>query len=110
MIGGYEPVLKGIGRWNLELVGLATRRTRAWLEIPQHLGQCKSPTDLLNAQMRFWQSAAADYAEVSHKLAAAIGASAVVPHLNGALPRDYITFAEPKESAVEPRRSDRKAA
>ena len=26
---GYEPALKGVGRWNLEVMGFMTRRTRA---------------------------------------------------------------------------------
>ena len=61
MVKGFEPALKGVGRWNLELVGLMTRRSQAWLEVSARLVQCKTPMDLFNEQMRFWQSAAADY-------------------------------------------------
>ncbi len=116
---GYEPALKGVGRWNLELMGLMTKRSREWLELPTRLTRCKSPVDLVNEQMRFWQTAASQYADASHRLAAAFGACAVVPYLNGAWggetvqrTRDYITFPEPKESAAdaEPVRSDRRAA
>lgn len=116
---GYEPALKGAGRWNLELVGLMTRRSREWLELPTRLTQCKTPIDVMNAQVRFWQTAASQYADASHRLAAAFGACGVMPYLNGAWggeivsqTRDYITFPEPKESAPEtaPRRSDRRAA
>ena len=116
---GYEPALKGAGRWNLELVGLMTKRSREWLELPTRLIACKSPVDVMNAQMRFWQTAASQYADASHRLAAAFGACGVMPYLNGAWggqtvahPRDYITFPEPKESAAEaaPKRSDRRAA
>ena len=42
----YEPVLKGAGRWNLEVMGFMTRRARAWLEIPARASQCKTPQDL----------------------------------------------------------------
>lgn len=111
MVKGCEPALKGVGRWNLELIGLMARRSQAWLEIPASLGRCKSPVDLYNEQMRFWQTAAADYADGSRRLAAAWGAcAAVMPKLNGAQPHDYITFAEPEATAAAPKRSDRKAA
>ena len=119
MMKGYEPALKGAGRWNLELIGLMTRRTQAWLEIPARLRRCKTPTDVMNEQMRFWQTATSQYADGSHRLAAAFGACAVMPHFNGAWggktvaqSRDYITFPEPKESAASPapKRGDRKAA
>jgi hypothetical protein len=110
MVKGCEPALKGVGRWNLELVSLMARRSQAWLEIPARLGQCKTPVDFFNEQMRFWQAAAADYTDGSRRLSAAWGACAVLPKLNGTQPRDYMTFAEPKDSAATPKRSDRKAA
>ena len=110
MVKGCEPAMKGVGRWNLELVALMTQRSQAWLGIPARLGQCKSPVDLVNEQMRFWQAAAADYAQASHRLAAAFGACATLPGLSSAQQRDYITFPEPKEASAEPKRSDRKAA
>lgn len=111
MVKGYEPALKGVGRLNLELIGLMARRSQAWLEIPSCLGRCKTPVDLYNEQMRFWQTAAADYADGTRRLAAAWGACAAMPKLNGSQPRDYITFAEPKESAPAPKQQgDRKAA
>ena len=110
MVKGCEPALKGVGRLNLELVGFMTRRSQAWLEMPARLGRCKTPVDLFSEQMRFWQTAAADYAEGSRRLSAAWGACAVMPKLNGTQPRDYMTFAEPTEPAATPKRTDRKAA
>jgi hypothetical protein len=119
MMQGYEPTLKGVGRCNLELFSLMTKRSREWLEIPTRLGRCKTPLDVVNVQMRFWQTATAQYADASHRLAAAFGACAVVPYLNGAWggetvqrTRDYITFPEPKESVADTAatRGDRRAA
>jgi hypothetical protein len=114
-----EPVLKGLGRWNLEVLALTSKRTREWLDIPARLTRCKSPADLVNEQMRFWQTAASQYADASHRLAAAFGSCAVMPYFNGtwggetvARARDYITFPEPKESAADApaARGDRRAA
>ena len=119
MMKGYEPALKGAGRWNLELLSLATKRSREWLEVPTRLSRCKTPVDVVGEQMRFWQTAATQYADASHRLAAAFGAFAVAPYLNGAWggetvqrSRDYITFPEPRESPAEAAspRSDRRAA
>jgi hypothetical protein len=111
MVKGCEPALKGVGRWNLELIGLMSRRSQAWLEIPARLGHCKTPVDVYNEQMRFWQAATTDYADGWRRLAVAWGAFAVMPKLNGSQPRDYMTFADPKgEEASAPKRGDRKAA
>jgi hypothetical protein len=119
MMKGYEPALKGVGRWNLELLALTTKRSREWLEMPARLGCCKTPVDVVSEQMRFWQTATSQYMEASHRMAAALGACAVVPGFNGVWggetaqrPRDYITFPEPKEGAGEAaaKHSDRRAA
>jgi hypothetical protein len=109
MVRGCEPSLKGAARWNLELLGLMTRRSQAWMELPARVGRCKTPVDVYNEQMRFWQTAAADYTDGWRRLAAAWGACALLPKLNGALPRDYMAVAEP-ESGAAARRSERKAA
>ena len=114
---GYEPVLKGVGRWNLEVMGLMTRRASAWLEIPARASQCKTPQDLVGMQMQFWQAAAQDYSEGVQRLTVAFGALAP-PGFNAAWggktvtpARDYITFAEQKPAATEqePKRERRAA-
>ena len=111
MVKGYEPALKGIARWNLELLGFAARRAQAWLEVPSRLSQCKTPVDLFKEQGKFWQAAAADYTDGSKRLVAAWSACAAMPKLNGSTqPRDYITFPEPQETPAAPKRGERKAA
>ena len=111
---GYEPMLKGIGRWNLEVMGLMTRRARAWMEFPARASQCKTPHDLAREQLQFWQTAAHDYTDGARRLTVALGALAP-PSLHGksaAPTRDYITFAEPspQAAAVEAPKRERRAA
>ncbi len=113
---GFEPVLRGAGRWNLEVLGLMTRRARAWAEVPSRLSQCRTPQDLLREQLQFWQTAAHDYTDGAQRLSAAFG-SLAMQGLNGAHvgkdmspERDYITFPEPKPAADQPQRSRRAAA
>jgi hypothetical protein len=110
MVKSYEPALKGVSRWNLELAGLMARRAQAWLAIPNLLTQCKTPVDVFNAQGKFWQAAAADYADGSKRLTAALSSAGTMPKLNGIQPRDYITFAEPQETSAAPKLGERKAA
>jgi hypothetical protein len=116
LIKGYEPALRNAGRFNLEVMGLMTRRAQAWLELPSRVGQCKTPQDLVGEQLRFWQAAAQDYTEGSRRLAATFSALAGLG-LNGtwggstvATPRDYITFPEPKAPAADGATRDRRAA
>jgi hypothetical protein len=110
MVKGCEPALKGVGRWNLEVVSFMARRAQAWLEIPSRLSQCKTPADIFGENVRFWQAAASDYVEGSQRLTAAFSACAGMPKINGVQPRDYITFPEPQEPAAAPNRGERKAA
>jgi hypothetical protein len=106
---GYEPALKAVGRWNLELLALTSRRSQAWLGVPARFSQCKSPADVAREQLQFWQSAASDYSEAAQRLGAAFAACAVVPEFKGiAQQRDFITVEEPTTSPGK--RSDRKAA
>jgi len=105
-VKGYEPILKGIGRWNLELFALMTRRSRAWLGVPTRLGQCRSPQELAYEQLRFWQTAASDYTEAAQRMVAAFGAA--MPELSSIAQRDYITVEQPSTPAAK--RNDRKAA
>ena len=109
-----EPVLKSIGRWNLELMGFSARRARAWMEIPAQLSRCKTPQDLVREQLLFWQHFAADYAEGTQRLTRALSAvtgSAMAGLQNGkdTLARDYINFPE-GNAAAEPSHRERRAA
>jgi CelD/BcsL family acetyltransferase involved in cellulose biosynthesis len=113
----YEPTLRNVGRINLELMGLMTRRAQAWLQIPTSASHCKTPQDLFSEQLKFWQAAAQDYTEGARRLSATF-ASLAGPGFGAAwgktavtaTPRDYITFPEPKPNASDPPNHDRRAA
>jgi hypothetical protein len=124
---GFEPLVKGIGRWHLEWIGLISRRVHAWVELPARLGDCKSPPDLINEQARFWQAAGEDYVDGARRLTAAAAACAVVPGVtetllqtwtkslesNSALfSRDYLSLPEADDRLIAPtkRVDERRAA
>lgn len=102
-----EPFYKGVARWQLEAIGLASRRAQSYLEIPSRLAQCRTPQDVLAEQSRFWQNAFEQYSESSRRLAAAWAQMATMPPLPGAnrsnssRERDYITFPEPRPASTE---------
>lgn len=92
--------MKGVARAQIEMMGLMSRRAQAYLEIPSRLSRCRSPQDLMNEQMRFWQTAFQQYSESSHKVMEAWGqAFASMPSATtfASQPRrqrDYISFPD----------------
>lgn len=101
---GAEPIFKSAARCNLELMSLASRRARAYLEVSSRLVRCRSPQDLAGEQVRFWQGAAQDYAESARCLMGAWNSALGLRVDEGseAAERDYITFAESRADAAAP--------
>jgi hypothetical protein len=100
---GYEPFARGLARCNLELMALMSRRAQAYLDIPSRVAQCRTPQDIANQQLRFWQTAMQQYAEGSRRVAS-IWMSMGVPAFSDGKgeaqrERDYISFPESKEAA-----------
>ncbi len=103
-----NPLMKSLARWQLEWMGLMSRRGQAYLEIPSRLAQCRVPQDIHNEQMRFWQTAFQQYSESTQRMAAlwteAVQAGQPKAKDGGAQPaqdkreRDYITFPEAKSA------------
>jgi hypothetical protein len=99
---GLGP-LKAIARCQLEVMGLMSRRAQALMEIPSRLGQCRTPQDLLNEQMRFWRTAGEQCAESSRRIIEASGQMALAPlgtrgEADSRRERDYINFSDPKDA------------
>lgn len=87
--------LKVAARCQLEVMGLANRRTQAYLQVPTRLAQCRTPQDFLNEQMAFWHTAMEQYGESSRKVADAW--AHLMPASFGSAgaaraERDYISF------------------
>lgn len=113
--GGLENLpsalgpMKAAARWQLEAAGFMSRRAQACLEIPTRLGQCRTPQDLVNEQMRFWRIACEQYVESAQRMTQ-IWSSVAFFQLGGTeqpsrRERDYITFPEPREANAQDERS-----
>ncbi len=86
---------KAAARCQLELFGLANRRTQAYLQIPSRLAQCRSPHDVLNEQMAFWRTAAEQYGDTYRKIFDTWTGADVWAYpggRSGVAERDYINF------------------
>jgi hypothetical protein len=108
-----EPIFKGAARCNFEMMSLAGRRARAYLELPATLSRCRSPQDLAGEQVRFWQTAAQHYAETSRCFldvwSSMVAAGTRSARDGDAVDRDYITFSEPRSDA-EPAQARKSAS
>lgn len=99
-----EPVARSAACAQLEFTSLVGNRARAWAAIPDTLSRCRTPMDLYQAQFAFWQEAGRNYSEATQRmmgawrglLPGALGEAGD----EGVLPRDYITFPEPKPDAA----------
>ncbi|MFA5948986.1 MAG: phasin family protein [Hyphomicrobium sp.] len=103
-VPGNEPPLhranqafKAAARCQLEMLGLANRRAQAYLEYPSRLARCRTPQDVLEQQIGFWQNTIEQYLEsvahVTEIWAEVIPASGANPE------RDYIDFSTEAEAS-----------
>lgn len=65
---GFDAMVKGMARWNLEVFGFMSRRAQAYVEIPSRLSQCRTPQDLFKEQNRFWTTTVEQYMDMSRRL------------------------------------------
>jgi len=112
----YDPFVKSVARTQIEMLGFFNRRAQAYMQMPGRLAYCRTPQDLLTAQVQFWRSAYEDYAESTARVTRAL-TSLGTPNVaelasEGAqAAHDYIAFPEPNVPEEAPRQQrERKAA
>lgn len=66
----WQPMLKSIGRWHLEVAGLGVKQTQAALQLSRDLTRCMTPGDFASAHIRYWDAVTSQYAQSSQRLAA----------------------------------------
>ncbi len=70
MSAGMGP-MKALTIQQMELMTFFSRRAQAVLGIPNRLSRCRTSADLINEQMRFWQTAMSQYQDTSTRIASA---------------------------------------
>ncbi len=68
----WQPLLKGVGRWQLELAQAGAKQSRAAIEFGQRMTRVTNPIDLVNAQMLYWQQIGQVYSNASQNLTQAL--------------------------------------
>ena len=101
-----DPALMNL---NCEYVRLVNRRTKAWLEIPASLSRCKTPLDVFNEQLKFWQQMGQDYAEGTRQVATALTSLPSVPGPTDALAKNLSAMNEMFAEAMNTRTGRRAA-
>lgn len=101
-----EPAMRCAARAQLECSSLVGSRIKAWTAIPETLARCRTPVELMQAQVAFWQTAAHDYSTSTRQIMAAW--AGMMPNALGEVERanqhDYMTFQEPPKDTSEERR------
>lgn len=111
-----EPPARAMACANLEMSSLVGHRMRAYASIPETLRKCRSPLDVVQAQMAFWQEAGNHYKAATEHILSAW--SSILLQSQGAEPkatgqRDVLFVSESDAASQGDRRrpgDDRRAA
>jgi hypothetical protein len=109
-LAAAEPVVRSATRVNLACSTLVAQRMRAWRDIPATLAACRTPIDLMQAQIAFWQTAARHYTETSQTCASAwhsaLPTGAGSGPAMGEYVRDYLDMSGAPAPMAEPQAQD----
>lgn len=57
----WQPMLKGIGRAQLEFAQLAAKSGQSTLQYMTHLSACRSPADVMSANLKYFETLTAHH-------------------------------------------------
>ncbi len=75
----WQPFLKNIGRWQLEMAQAGARQSRAALEFGHCLAQASNPFDVVNAQARYWEQVGQAYSDANQHITQALTRTTQMP-------------------------------
>lgn len=103
----WQPLLKSVGRWNLEVAGLGVKQTQAALQLSSDLARCRTPGDIASANIRYWESMTSQFAVSSQRLATTAARSVTRPATAEATDPVQLRFqARDRDLIVIPEQSD----
>lgn len=74
----WQPMLKGVGRWQLEMAQLTAKQTRASVELGTRMTRATSVNSVLDAYSDYWSNVSGYYAEANRNISTALVRAA--PH------------------------------
>ena len=76
----WQPMAKGLGRWQMELAQLNAKQSRMALEYNQKMMRCFNPLEAFSETVNFWQKLYTNYADASQQVAT-VAVKAAQPQL-----------------------------
>ncbi len=79
----WQPMLKAVGRWHLEISHLAAKQLRANMMLANNLARAGTSSSMTQAYREYWDELSHSYSEANRNIATALsrttaGSSAVV--------------------------------
>jgi hypothetical protein len=78
----WQPMLKSVGRWQLEVAGLSVKQSQAVLAWSRDVTRCWTPADAVAANVRYLETVSSQYAQSSQRLAATVSRAVEAPALS----------------------------
>lgn len=106
----WQPLLKTVGRWQLEVSGLSVKNGQAALAWSHDLARSWSPADAVAANVRYLDAVSSQFAQSSQRLAASVSRTVEAPVSKGVVPlpvkrtHDMIVLPDTEDFDVEPRK------
>jgi hypothetical protein len=111
----WQPMLKSVGRWQLEVAGLGMKQGQAALQLSRDLSRCLTPGDIASANMRYWNAVTLQYSQSSQRLAASVARTVEAPIASEVValprkPRGHDVIELPNDEMARPAADERKVA
>ena len=78
----WQPLLKSVGRWQLEVAGLSVKNSQAALAWSRDVTRSWTPADAVAANVRYLEAVSSQYALTSQRLAASVTRAVEAPLLS----------------------------
>ena len=105
--GFWQPMLKAMGRAQMEMVGLQARQAQAFVHWTHQLMRPLTPFDVVNASLQFWQTTTQQYSDAAPRVAEALGAAAggpVISNVPSPRSHDRLILLDRNEADAQPMR------
>lgn len=110
----WQPLMKSVGRWHLEVAGLGMKNGQAALKFSHDLARCWTPGDMAAANIRYWEVVSSQVAQSSQRIVATAHQVAEAPFVSEivALPvkRGHDVIVLPEADSADDVHGGRKVA
>ena len=97
----WQPMLKGVGRWHLEMANLNAKHGQAALQLGRDVAHSFTPADVAQSYGKYWQTVSSQYTASSERIAASVSQTVQAPLTSEVVPlpskrgRDTLVIPDP---------------